>query len=211
MTKNLPEGVDESVNGVAGAVWRQYRRWVDREDLVQEGYIWCLSRIPQIQEAMAEPDESVRKHNERRLWWQLKRVCERYARREKATRSGYVVQDEFFYETSTIAQMLPHILTNIFDGVLLEQAQQLLDDGMPKRSSAPAEGRNLLAMLIDIKKGYEQLEQAQKDLIKARYYDNLTLAQMAQLFECSISTADRRCENAIKALQRIVGGENPWT
>lgn len=211
MRKELPEGVDESVNGVAGAVWRQYRRWVDKEDLVQEGYIWCLGRIPQIEEAMAEPDESIRKHNERRLWWQLKRVCERYARREKAMRSGYVVQDEFFYETSTIAQMLPHILTNIFDGVLLEQAQQLLDDGMPKRSSAPAEGRNLLAMLIDIKKGYEQLEQAQKDLIKARYYDNLTLAQMAQLFECSISTADRRCENAIKALQRIVGGENPWT
>lgn len=211
MRKELPSGVDESVNGVASAVWRQYRRYTEREDIVQEAYIWCLNRIPQIEEAMAEPDESIRKHNERRLWWQLKRVCERYARREKAAKSGYVVNDEFFYEISTISQMLPHILTNIFDGVLLEQAQQLLDDGMPKRSGAPSEGRNLLAMLIDVKRGYEQLEPAQQELIKARYYTNLTLAQMAELFECSISTADRRCENAIKALQRIIGGDNPWT
>jgi hypothetical protein len=218
VTKNLPDGVGELVKERANVVLKRYHKWVERDDLVQEGLAWCVARTQQVNDAFNEPDDEQRKHNLKRIGWQILRACERYARREKAHRSGYLTGDEYFYETSTIAQMMPHILRNIFDGVLLEQAQQLVDDGMPRRSSAPAEGRNLLAMLIDIKRGYEILEHQDRkeetnhcDYIKARYYDELKLQQIAEMFGCSVSTADRRCENALKALQRVIGGDNPWS
>ena len=218
MTKNLPDGVGELVKERANVVHKRYHRWVEREDLVQEGLAWCVARTQQVEQAFDEPDDDQRKHNLKRIGWQILRACERYARKEKAHRSGYLTGDEYFYETSTIAQMMPHILRNIFDGVLLEQAQQLVDDGMPRRSSAPSEGRNLLAMLIDIKKGYEILEHIDRkeetnhcDYIKVRYYNELKLQQIAEMFGCSVSTADRRCENALKALQRVIGGDNPWS
>lgn len=218
MTKNLPEGIDELVKERANVILKRYHKWVEREDLVQEGMAWCVARTQQVEDAFNEPDDEQRKHNLKRIGWQILRACERYARREKAHRSGYLSGDEYFYETSTVAQMMPHILSNIFDGVLLEQAQQLVDDGMPRRSSAPSEGRNLLAMLVDIKRGYEILEHQDRkeetnhcDYIKARYYNKLKLEQIAEMFGCSVSTADRRCENALKALQRVIGGDNPWS
>jgi RNA polymerase sigma factor (sigma-70 family) len=107
--------------------------------------------------------------------------------------------------------MLPHIMANIFEGALLEQAQQIVDDGLPKRPSAPSEGRNLLTMLVDIKKCYELLDEQERELLKARYHDNLTLIQMAEKFETSKSSVDRWCENALRSLQRLLGGDSPWS
>ena len=208
--KPFPDGVEDAVKTVALSVWRRYRNYVERDDIVQEAWGWVVYRSSAVHEAYDEPDPDIRRHNERRLWWQLKRMCERYARKEKAVKSGYIAGDEYFYETTTIAQMLPHILENIFDGALLEQAQQLIDDGLPRGVSAPAEGRNLLAMLIDIKKGYELLEEKDRTLLQIRYHENLTLEKIAEQFGCSTSTADRRCESALRSLQRILGGESPW-
>ena len=208
--KPFPEGVSEAIYGVVLTVYRRYNKWTERDDMMQEAWAWATSRYQQIVDATSEPDPEIRKHNERRLWWQLKRVCERYARKEKAAKSGYVSGDEYFYETSTLAQMLPHILSHIFDGAILEQAQQLVDDGTPRHTSAPAEGRGLLAMLIDIKRGYEMMEEKDKTLLAARYHENLTLEKVAERFECSTSTADRRCESALRSLQRILGGETPY-
>jgi DNA-directed RNA polymerase specialized sigma24 family protein len=72
-------------------------------------------------------------------------------------------------------------------------------------------------MLIDIKRGYQLLEKYDIDnetehtkYIKARYYYEMTLQKIADEYGCSVSTADRRCESALKALQRFVGGDSPW-
>lgn len=208
---DFPPEIKERVVVVVNSVYKSFHRFIERDELLQEAWMWIIKRRPDIDAALAEEDKDKRKHAESRLWWQLKRVCERYARKEKAIKSGYTVTDEFFFDTSTISQMLPHIITHIIDGVILEQAQQLVDDGMPKRPSAPSEGRNLLTMLIDIKKGYELLEEPDRDLLKSRYYDNLTLVQMAEKFETTKSTVDRWCENALRKLQRIIGGDSPWS
>jgi len=203
--------VAERVPVIAYSVYRAFRNYVDRDELIQEAWIWCLKRKDDIEKALAEENPDIRKHNESRLWWQLKRACERFARKEKAIKSGYVVGDEYFFEISTISQMLPHIMANIFEGVLLEQAQQMVDDGLPKRPSAPSEGRNLLTMLVDIKKAYELLDEQERELLKARYHENLTLVQMAERFETSKSSVDRWCENALRSLQRLLGGDSPWS
>jgi len=148
--------------------------------------------------------------NEKRMAWQMKRHAERYARREKATRSGYKLTDEAFYDTVVIAQLLPHVIASVVDNTVLEQAQNLINDGQPKKQSAPAEGGNLLATLIDIKKAYLKLDVMDKDILIKRYHENLTLQELATYLECATSTADRRCQNSLRRLQNNLGGESPY-
>jgi DNA-directed RNA polymerase specialized sigma24 family protein len=138
------------------------------------------------------------------------RNAERYCRKEKATKSGYNITDEAYYESATLGQLLPFVIASVVDGTVLEQAQEMIRDGQPKGSSSPSEGGNLLAALLDIKKCFIQLEEYDKQILTYRYYDNYTLAQVAQVLECAVSTADRRVGNSMRKLQDLLGGVSPY-
>lgn len=207
---NLHPVVYELAPSVAYTLYRRYKAYVEKADLEQECLQWALSRDEWIAELMSVPDEEDLKHNEKRIAWQMRRVAERYARKEKAIKSGYQLNDEVYYETFTLGQLLPFVVASVIDGTVLEQVQEMIRDGQPRGSSSPAEGGGLLASLIDIKKAYLQLEQEDQVLLRMRYHENATLQQVAQYLECATSTADRRCSNALRRLQDELGGDNPF-
>lgn len=207
---NLHPSFFEIVPAVATSIHRRYRQWVEREDLKQELYTWAMGRADYYSQLLNEENSIQRVINEKRISWQMRRHAERYARKEKAKKSGYQIGDESFYDTVLLGQLLPHVIASVIDGTVLEQAQNLINDGQPRKQSAPAEGGNLLAILIDIKKAYLKLEISDKDILIKRYHENLTLEEMGQYLGCATSTADRRCNNAIRRLQNLLGGESPW-
>ena len=164
----------------------------------------------ELQWTLNHESEVQRKWNEKRVAWQIRRCLERYARKEKAVKSGYQIADEAYYDTVTIGQLLPFVIKSFVTDTALEQSQILINDGTPRKQSAPAEGGNLLAMLVDIKKAYEKLDKQDQEILRLRYHDNLTLQLIAEYLECAISTADRRCSQALRKLQENIGGESPW-
>ena len=198
------------VPSVVRVVYRRFNLWVEQDDLKQECYAYASSRRAQFKELLDETDTNKRQQNERKIAWQLKRVAERYARKEKATKLGYQVADEAFYDTTTIANVLSLVIASVIKDTPLEQGQVMVDDGTPKKPSVPAEGNNLLAILIDIKRGYVQLDPEDQQVLERRYYDGWTLQQIAGYLECSISTADRKCNTAMFRLQEFIGGINPY-
>ena len=202
--------LNDIVPSVVTLVHRRYRKYVDRADLVQEAYAWLMTRVVYFNGLLEEENETVRLANQRRIGWQMKRAVERYARKEKATRSGYQTNDESFYDVVTIAQLLPYVIASIVNDTAIEQAQNLVNDGTPRKPSAPSEGGNLLATLIDIKKSYELLDEDEKKILRLRYPENYTLQQLSEVLECAISTADRRCGNALRKLLNFMGGESPY-
>ena len=202
--------VYELAPSVAYAVHRRYKHWVEREDVTQECIAWAVTRNAYITEQMSVEDPKQLEYNQSRIAWQMKRAVERYARKEKANKSGYQINDEVYYQTFTLGQLLPFVITSIIDGTVLEQMQEMINDGQPRGSSSPSEGGNLLASLIDIKKCYLKLDQKDQELLRMRHYDNATLQQIASFLECAVSTADRRCSNALRRLQDELGGETPW-
>lgn len=210
MSNQLHPAFFDLVPPVAGSIYRRFRQWVERDDVTQECYAWAMARAEHYAELLNEENTIQRTINEKRISWQMRRHCERYARKEKAKKSGYQIGDESFYDTVVLGQLLPHVIASVVDGTVLETAQELINDGQPKRQSAPAEGGNLLAILIDIKKAYLKLDVADKDLLIKRYHENLTLEEMGQYLGCATSTADRRCQGALRRLQNILGGESPW-
>lgn len=207
---NLHPIVYDLAPSVAYTIHRRYRAYVERDDLVQECMAWAISREEWIAELMSVVDEEDIKHSEKRIAWQMRRVAERYARKEKASKSGYQIADEVYYETFTLGQLLPFVIASVIDGTVIEQVQEMIRDGQPRGSSSPAEGGGLLASLIDIKKAFLELEQEDQVLLRMRYHENATLQQVAQYLECATSTADRRCTASLRRLQEILGGESPW-
>lgn len=210
MSKELHPIMADLVPAVANSIARKFKGWVEKADLKQELYLWALGRQTQYLDQLNEENKEKREHNERRIAFQMRRIAEKYARREKARKAGYHPSDEAFYDTATIAQLMPHIITSVIEGTVLEQAQELINDGQPRKQSTPAEGGNLLAILIDVKKSYLKLEEDDKVLLRMRYYDNNTLQEIAQFLECAVSTADRRCTSALRRLQDLLGGDTPW-
>jgi RNA polymerase sigma factor (sigma-70 family) len=206
----LNPAVYDIVPSIARVVHNQYNKYVDRDDLKQECIQWALTRIAYINEQLEVEDTTERRHNEQKIAWQMKRVAERYARKEKAIKSGYQLADEAYYQTGVLGQLLPFVIASVLDGTVLEQAQEMIRDGQPKGSSSPAEGGNLLAMLIDIKKCYEELEQEDKHILMLRYHENLKLEEIGVILEVHHSTADRRCDRALRNLNEKLGGPSPY-
>ena len=202
--------LNDIVPSVVSLVHRRYRKYVDRADLTQEAYAWLMTRVVYFNGLLEEESESIRLANQRRIGWQMKRAIERYARKEKATRSGYQTNDESFYDVVTIAQLLPYVIASVVNDTAIEQAQNLVNDGTPRKPSAPSEGGNLLATLIDIKKSYGLLDEDEQKILRLRYHENYTLQQLSEVLECAISTADRRCGNALRKLLNFMGGESPY-
>jgi RNA polymerase sigma factor (sigma-70 family) len=210
MTPELHPTFKDLVPSVANVIVRKFKGWVDREDVKQECYLWAIGRGQQFTDLLNEENPNKREQNEKRIAYQMRRVAERYARREKASKAGYHISDEAFYDTATIAQLIPFVIASVIDGTVLEQAQEMINDGTPRKQSTPAEGGNLLAILIDIKKCFLKLEQEDKTILQMRYHDNFTLQQIGQYLECATSTADRRCISALRRLQDKLGGNTPW-
>jgi RNA polymerase sigma factor (sigma-70 family) len=206
----LHPSVPDIVASVSNSIYRRYRQFVEKDDVRQECYAWYYSRAEHFNQLLSEENTVQRVINEKRMAWQMRRHCERYARKEKANKSGYKIGDESFYDSVVLGQLLPHVIASVVDNTVLEAAQNLINDGQPKKQSAPAEGGNLLAILIDIKKAYLKLDVVDKDILIKRYHENLTLEEMGQYLGCATSTADRRCANALRKLQNMLGGESPY-
>lgn len=202
--------MSDIVPSVVVSIHRRYRQFVERDDLRQEAWSWYYARADHYNELLSAENSLERVVNEKRLTWQMRRHLERYCRREKAAKSGYKINDEAYYDTVTLAQLLPFVIKSIINNAALEQSQVLVNDGQPRKPSAPAEGGNLLAMLVDIKKAYEKLDKEEQDILRLRYHDEATLQVVAEYLECAISTADRRCNNALRALQNLLGGDSPY-
>jgi len=210
VTNKLHPSLDDLVPSVVTTIHRRFRAYTERGDLLQEAWAFVLSRAEHFNEVLSEENEVQRKWNEKKIAWQMRRALERYARKEKASKSGYQLNDEAYYDTVTIAQLLPFVIKSFISDTALEQSQILINDGTPRKPSAPAEGGNLLAMLVDIKKAYEKLDKYDQDILRLRYHDNLTLQIISEYLECAISTVDRRCTQALRKLQNNIGGDSPW-
>jgi RNA polymerase sigma factor (sigma-70 family) len=202
--------LDDLVPSVVVTIHRRFRAYTEKADLLQEAWAFTLAKGHQFNELLSDESEVQRKWNEKKIAWQIRRHLERYARKEKAAKSGYHINDEAYYDTITIAQLLPFVIKAHVTDTALEQSQILVNDGTPRKPAAPAEGGNLLAMLVDIKKGYEKLDKFDQDILRLRYHENQTLQLISEYLECAISTVDRKCSQALRRLQNNIGGESPF-
>lgn len=193
----------------ASSVARQFQGYVEALDLVQEIYVYILTH-PKMEEELLQAYENGRdetRWTSRRLMARMRRHAERYARKEKAAKLGYKTGDEFFYDSQMIASLMPAVLTFQATAELIVEH---VDDGQPKRQAAPAEGGNTMAMILDIKRIYDKLPEDDQVILEQYYGQEMTFERLAEAWNISKSTAERRVKDLLRHINRELGGPTPW-
>jgi RNA polymerase sigma factor (sigma-70 family) len=144
----------------------------------------------------------------RRIMARFRRTVEKYSRKEKAAKLGYSTGDEFFYDTITIAKMLPVAFEfDSYGAVMVDK----VDDGTPRKPSVPSEGGNILAVVIDIRSAIDLLQADEQVMLRNRYSNNpMTLSEIAEEMGISDSTVDRKIQGSLRKIIDHLGGPTPW-
>ena len=210
VSERAKEHLNDLINISSTTIYRKFTGYVEYKDLVQELNLYVVQR-PKLEDDLDESyavskDET--KWVARKIMARFRRHIEKYSRKEKATKVGYSTGDEFFYDTATIASILPIALQFDVQGVTLIDK---VDDGQPRKSPAPNEGGNLLAMAIDVKSAVELLDKDEQYIIDLRYGASpMTLSDIGKELGLSDSTVDRRIQRVLRKIIDILGGPTPW-
>jgi len=211
MSKPPPEPWQaQLLNEQASEVRRRYPR-EELADIRQEMLLWFYARHNTILNAQDEMVQSVEDGEPdlrlfaRWLGRNLKHAGERYCRRQKATRAGYDVSDEFFFTTAEVKDAL----TCLFD-------YQAWLDGPPNQGTggrsklAQSEGNGFVARMSDIGRAFDGLPLADRELLTLKYDRGLTWDEAAKA-AClpSGDAARKRVDGACLRMQRLLGGDRP--
>ena len=128
-----------------------------------------------------------------------------YCQAWKAKSGGYETSDLFFYEGDMVEALLPSVLRGEMN---ITQKLNLAGGGRP---SAPSEGGNLMAMMIEIDAGYWKLPKDDRKLLFLRYAETMDFGDIAQEMQLgSEDTARMRNKRAIRKLINKIGGFKPY-
>jgi DNA-directed RNA polymerase specialized sigma24 family protein len=191
---------DYIVVAVASEYHRKYDM-VELEDIKQSLYKWFLEHPNKLNEweAIGEKDAK------NLIYRCLRNDALDYCLEWKAKSVGYETSDVFFYESDIIEALLPSVLRGEF-GV-----SHKLNLVGPTKPPAPAEGGNMMVMMIEIDKAYRKLSTEDRTVLFYRYAESMDYGDIATEMNLGSEDAARMRHNrAIKKLITRIGGFRPW-
>lgn len=192
---------DYIVTAVASEYHRKYDM-VELEDIKQSLYKWFLEHPNKLNEW-----ESIGEKDAKNLIYRcLRNDALDYCLEWKANSTGYETSDVFFYETDIIEALLPSVLRGEF-GV-----SHKLNLVGPSKPPAPAEGGNMMVMMIEIDKAYRKLSTEDRTVLFYRYAESMDYGDVATEMGLGSDDAARMRHNrAVKKLITRIGGFRPWS
>lgn len=207
MVEQEPKWIKDVVDvatTVAYSITRNYKGYAEVEDLRQELLEWCLKRQDKVREWLDVEDRREYQLGIKRLSKTLNRRADKYCRREKAKKSGYLSSDEYFYTPGLVEQLLPYA----FKGEVptKDPNNEFVSNG----GGDPALGGGFLATMYDIRIALLKLNIGEYGMLRMRFEDGMKLEDIAQHFDVSDSTISRKINTAIGKIIKELGGESPW-
>jgi DNA-directed RNA polymerase specialized sigma24 family protein len=192
---------DYIVVAVASEYHRKYDM-VELDDIKQSLYKWFLEHPNKLNEweAIGEKDAK------NLIYRCLRNDALDYCLEWKAKSVGYETSDVFFYESDIIEALLPSVLRGEF-GV-----SHKLNLVGPSKPPAPAEGGNMMVMMIEIDKAYRKLSTEDRTVLFYRYAESMDYGDVATEMNLGSEDAARMRHNrAVKKLITRIGGFRPWS
>ena len=200
MDWNRIEPWDYVVISVAAEYHKKYNM-VELDDIKQSLYQWFLEHPRKLNEWEAIGGKDAKNLIYRSLRNQALDYCQKW----KAKSVGYETSDLFYYEPVMVEALLPSIIR----GETTEAPK--LNLGMPGRPPAPAEGGNLMAMMVEVSYAYDKLSIDDKRVLFYKYAESLDYATIAKEMDIGTDDAARMRHNrAIKKLIARIGGFRPF-
>ena len=189
---------------VVDAVSSEYSRkfpTIDIEDIRQSLYQWFVEHTNKLDtwEAIGEKDAK------KLIYRSLRNQALDYCNHWKAKSGGYETSDLFFYEADMVEALLPPVLRGEW-GVTHK-----LNLGRPGRPSAPNEGGNLMAMMIEVDYAFWKLPKDDRKILFLRYAESMEFGDIGKELEIGSEDAVRmRHKRAIRKLINKIGGFKPF-
>lgn len=190
---------DYIVDNVASEYHSKFK--IDIKDIKQVLYQWFVEHPKKLDtwEKIGEKDAK------NLIYRSLRNQALDYCQAWKAKTGGYETSDLFFYKSDMVEALLPSVLRGDIN------LGHKLNLGGTARPSAPSEGGNLIAMMIEIDAGFWKLNKEDKRLLFLRYAENLDFQVIADEMKLpSEDTARMRNKRAIKKLINKIGGFKPY-
>ena len=199
------QDVVEVAQTSAYVITRNYKGFVEADDVKQELLEWSLKRNDKIQEWLNE-DLSKQEYRMgiKRLAKTFNRMADRHCRKEKAKKLGYSIHDEAFYSTGMIEELLPMAFSSNI--MTKDPATEYVSNG----GGDPATAGSFLASMYDIRIALRELTIDLYEILRMRYEDGAKLEDIAAYFDVTDSTINRKISTAIKLISKDLGGESPW-
>lgn len=197
-TATTDDDLEKLVATAARDVHRRFRGFVDREDLLSEGWLYVYEHPRRMSEY--DTDEN-RKRAGYRLRRDLSMRMERYARDSKAFRLGYAPEDEQFYSSHQVRTLV----SLAFSGH--PASPNSLSERRVWRD--PAEGGDLTTSVLDVLDAWGRLTDDERALLFGSIICELTQRELATIYEVDPSTISRRIRNALKKMVDLLGGLYP--
>jgi DNA-directed RNA polymerase specialized sigma24 family protein len=174
---------------------------IDIKDIKQNLYQWFVEHPNKLDtwEAIGEKDAK------NLIYRSLRNQALDYCQAWKAKTGGYETSDLFFYQADMIEALLPSVLRGEIN------LAHKLNLGGTARPSAPSEGGNMMAMMIEIDAGFWKLSKEDRKLLFLRYSESMDFQAIADEMKLpSEDTARMRNKRAIKKLINKIGGFKPY-
>ena len=200
MDWNRIEPWDYIVVSVAAEYHKKYDM-VELEDIKQSLYEWFVEHPKKLTEWEAIGEKDAKNLISRSLRNQALDYCQKW----KAKSIGYEVSDLFYYEPDMIEALLPSVLR----GELT--IMPILNLGKTGKPPAPAEGGNMMAMMVEITHAYSKLNVEDKRVLFYKYAESMDFGAIAEEMDINSEDAVRMRHNrAIKKLITRIGGYRPF-
>jgi DNA-directed RNA polymerase specialized sigma24 family protein len=191
---------DYIVVSVASEYSKKFRM-VELGDIKQTLYHWFMEHPNKLTEWEALGE----RESKNLIYRSLRNEALDYCQRWKAKTLGYEHDDLFYYDPAIIEVLLPSVIKKE-----LITPQKLNPDG-PKQPSAPAEGGNLVTMMIEVDIAYLKLSDEERELLYLRFADASDYSDIAVRLGIESPDAVRmRIKRAVRKLVNKMGGYRPY-
>jgi hypothetical protein len=187
---------------------RKFYNYMDREDMRSIAVEYALGRPDKVREYLFREDKAERKRGEYALTTFMARHVERKARAEKARKLGYSPNDEYFYRTHLIESLIKVWDSGDYD--LVGQILDPADMGSKRKNKLISEGNDILAMVSDIDRAMQQLDERTRSILLRRFADDATLHVIADELEISHQRVDQLVTSGLRKVSELLGGRSPY-
>ena len=206
------------MGGENGMNWDEIKKWdyvvdtvaleysrkfdmVEIEDLRQALWIWFAEHPNKVKEW----EELGEKDAKNLIYRSLRNQALDYCQKWKAKTIGYDVSDLYYYAPEIVEALLPSVLRSEYNN------SHKLNLGRVGRPSAPSEGGNVVAMMIEIDYAYWKLGKEDRKILFMRHAESMDFKEMANFLSLGTEDAARmRHKRSLNRLIRKLGGFKPF-
>jgi DNA-directed RNA polymerase specialized sigma24 family protein len=185
-----------------GSEFKRKYQMVEREDIEQQLWLWFAEHPNKIDEWLALPDQ---KDRDKLFARSLRNSALDYCIKEKAHKSGYNAEDNFWYNKQFIKLMIPAVLSDDwtkFNNTL---------SNMGRTSKALAESGDFMAFSSDVMVAFDKLNDREKSLVRLFYGEQIDGAELRERMDADKSQKAVMMEanRAVNKMVKILGGNPP--